>query len=268
MPQQEKVPFEDLVDSQLTPEDAIRIVEAAYENGYRLLPIAMCIPPEDDSPPIYRLYDTLLQLDTVDDHLKSRIRWVKKVQGEFDRAGGEIETSDLSPMRNRAEEITKAIGSGEEIAQRGLADTVTKLRKLRRTGHFRKEDPEPGILGEGDPNEVTDQMLETTIRMMDEGQKTIFWPQYVRAHLGLSGQDGVSPMGFRETIAEVGRTAWAGAKGAVQGAATGAIAGGRVGGLPGAKVGAAMGAATGFVGGAVGNTIKEMEEDVKKKASK
>lgn len=268
MPDQEKVTFEDLMDSQLTPEDAVRIVEAVQENGHRLLPITMCIPPEDDSPPIYRLYDTLLKLDTVDDHLKSRIRWVKRIQQEFDRAEGEIGTSDRSPLRDRAETITKALGSGEEIARRGLDGTVTKLRKLRRTGHFRDEEPEPGILGDGNPDEVTDQVLEATIRMMDEGQKTIFWPEYVRLHTGRSGQDGIAPMGFGDVVAEVGRTAWAGAKGAVEGAVTGAIAGGRVGGLPGVKAGAAMGAVTGFVGGAVGNTMKEMEEDVRKKATK
>lgn len=268
MPDRERIPFEELFDSGLTAEDAVRVVEAVQENGYRILPVTMCLPAEDDSPPVYRLYETLLQLDSVDDFVKSRVRWVQKIQAELDRSDNEFEPSGVAAMRARTDEITRAVESEEKIATVGVADTVTELRRLRRTGHFRSQDPDPGILGEDGPEEITDQIVEMTIKMLDEGQKTIFWPRYIELHTGARARDEIAPMGWREAAAEVGRTAWEGAKGAIGGAVTGALSGARVGGLPGAKIGAGIGAATGFVGGATANTLKELEDNVKEGAKK
>lgn len=221
----------------LSIEDHTRIIEAVMENSFHLLrglDLRKYVK-DGQKPSGEEVLQAMLNVDTVDDYRKARIRDVLDVQSILE--GVRRDESVSREMDDRTDEISRAVASEETITEK-----IERVKDLRRSGDLQRGSSDDEVLGRDEANEMIDRTAELTIEMLRDGQKSIYWPGH-EFYSTVQGEGSTTPTEKRRIVSD---TANADTKGLAAGAAGGCAAGSVAGG-----VGCAPGAVTGGVGGAV-----------------
>jgi hypothetical protein len=243
-------PAEVLGRVELAAEDHTRIMQAVFDNLFPVLRNLDIRPyvADGEAPTGDAVLEALLTVPDVDDYTKARIRDVLAVR----RSLTELEESGRlsATLRARTDQVERLVEETESVSA-----TIDQLESALSAGEFRHESTESDFLQPADENEFVEHTVELLIELLEDGQKSVYWPN-ARFYHQFASTTEESPMSVQRSL--VGDIANGDSKGLIGGAAGGCAAGSLAGGVgcgPGAAAGGLAGGVAGSASEAIGAAL-------------